>query len=200
MTSTQTQLPSHTDDSLTHPNNIYGHDDVIKWKHFLRYWPFVRGIHRSPVNSPHKGQWRGSLIFYLICVWINGWLNNREAGDLRRHRAHYDATVMHGNISLITAHFVGRIYQSSVDISHKGSVCGALGNSLLSGSASTWTNSRIAVDFRSDAALVRHCNEIGILLLSHQDGCGYNVTEQYGCFSVVTPRCLHCCHPILMTC
>ena len=34
---------------------IYLHDDVIKWKHFPRYWPFVRGIHRSPVNSPHKG-------------------------------------------------------------------------------------------------------------------------------------------------
>ena len=32
------------------------HDDVIKLKHFPRYWPFVRGIHRSPVNSPHKGQ------------------------------------------------------------------------------------------------------------------------------------------------
>ena len=30
------------------------HDDVIKWKHFPRYWPFVRGIHREPVNSPHK--------------------------------------------------------------------------------------------------------------------------------------------------
>ena len=34
------------------------HDDVIKWKHFPRYWPFVRGMHQSPVNSPHKGQWR----------------------------------------------------------------------------------------------------------------------------------------------
>ena len=32
------------------------HNDIIKWKHFPRYWPFVRGIHRSPVNSPHKGQ------------------------------------------------------------------------------------------------------------------------------------------------
>ena len=51
------------------------HDDVIKWKHFPRYWPFVRGIHRSPVNSPHKGQWRGALIFSLICLWINGWVN-----------------------------------------------------------------------------------------------------------------------------
>ena len=51
------------------------HDDVIKWKHFPRYWPFVRGIHRSPVNFPHKGQWRGALVFSLICVWINGWVN-----------------------------------------------------------------------------------------------------------------------------
>ena len=46
------------------------------------------------MNSPHKGQWRGTLKFSLICAWINGWVNNREAGDLRRHRAHYDATVM----------------------------------------------------------------------------------------------------------
>ena len=43
---------------------LSSHDDVIKWKHFPRYWPFVWGIHRSPVNSPHKGQWRGALIFY----------------------------------------------------------------------------------------------------------------------------------------
>ena len=70
------------------------HDDVIKWKHFLRYWPFVRGIHQSPVNSPHKGQWRGALAFSFICAWINGWVNNREAGDLRRHRAHYGVIVM----------------------------------------------------------------------------------------------------------
>ena len=70
------------------------HDDVIEWKHFPRYWPFVRGIHRSPVNSPHKGLWRGALMFSLICVWINGWVNNREAGDLRRNRAHHDVIVM----------------------------------------------------------------------------------------------------------
>ena len=70
------------------------HDDVIKWKHFPRYWPFVRGIHRSPVNSPHKGQWRGALMFSLICGRINGWVNNGEAGDLRRHHAHYDVSVM----------------------------------------------------------------------------------------------------------
>ena len=73
------------------------HDDVIKWKYFPRYWPFVRGIHRSPVNSPHKGQWRGALMFTLISAWINAWVNNREAGDLRRHRAHYDAIVMYAS-------------------------------------------------------------------------------------------------------
>ena len=67
------------------------HDDVIKWKH---YWPFVQGIHRSPANSPHKGQWPRALIFSLTCAWIKGWVNNREAGDLRRHRAHYDVTLM----------------------------------------------------------------------------------------------------------
>ena len=57
--------------------------------HFPRYWPFVRGIHRWPVNSPHKGQRRGALMFSWICTWIKGWVNNREAGDLRHHRAHF---------------------------------------------------------------------------------------------------------------
>ena len=68
------------------------HDDVIKWKHFPRYWPFVRGIYRS--NSPHKDQWRRALVFSFICVWINFWVNNRDFGDLRRHRAHYGVTLM----------------------------------------------------------------------------------------------------------
>ena len=45
---------------------------------------------------PHKGQWRGALTFSLICVWINGWVNNREAGDLRRYRTHHDVIVMWG--------------------------------------------------------------------------------------------------------
>ena len=70
------------------------HYDVIKWKHFPRYWPFVREIHRSPVNFPYKGQWRGALMFTLICARMNDWVNNREAGDLRRYLAHYDVIVM----------------------------------------------------------------------------------------------------------
>ena len=79
--------------SIEH-NILCKYDDVIKWKHFPHYWPFVQGIHRSPVNSSHKSRWRGALMFSLICAWINGWVNNREAGDLRHQRAHYDDIMM----------------------------------------------------------------------------------------------------------
>ena len=75
-----------------HPHSF--HDDVIKWKHFPRYCPFVQGIHRSQVNSPHKDPWCGALMFSLISAWINCWINNHEAGDLRRHHTHYDVIVM----------------------------------------------------------------------------------------------------------
>ena len=73
---------------------VVPHADVIKWKDFPHYWPFVWGIHRWPVNSPLKGQWRGALMFSVICTWTNGWVHNREAGDLRCHCTHYDVTVM----------------------------------------------------------------------------------------------------------
>ena len=63
-------------------------------KIFFALLAFVRGIHWSPVNSPHKGQWCGALMFSLIWAWMNGWVNNREAGDLRCHRTHYDVIVM----------------------------------------------------------------------------------------------------------
>ena len=68
------------------------------WRHqmepFPHYWPFVREIRRPPVNSPHKGQWRGALMFSLICAWTNSWANIGDAGDLRPHCAYYDVTVM----------------------------------------------------------------------------------------------------------
>ena len=59
-------------------------------EYFPRYWPFVGG--NSPVTGefPRNGQWRGALMFSLICARVN----NREAGDLRRCRTHYDVTVM----------------------------------------------------------------------------------------------------------
>ena len=52
------------------------------------------GNHPWPVNSSHKGQWCRALMFSLICVWINGWVNNGEAGDLRHDHVHCDVTVM----------------------------------------------------------------------------------------------------------
>ena len=76
------------------PFSMVPHDYIIKWKHFLRYWPSVWAIHRSSVRSHHKGQWRGSLMFSLICAWVNGWVNSHEAGDLRWHRTYYDVIVM----------------------------------------------------------------------------------------------------------
>ena len=55
---------------------------------------FVRGVHRLPVNSPHEGRWRGALMFSLISTRTVTWVNSGDAGDLRRHRAHYDVNVI----------------------------------------------------------------------------------------------------------
>ena len=66
----------------------------IKWKHFPCYWPFVSGTHWSLVDSPHKGQWCGALIFPLICAWINSRANNQDTGDFGCHCTHYDVTVI----------------------------------------------------------------------------------------------------------
>ena len=49
---------------------------------------------RNLVNSPHKGLWLGAFMFSLICAWINDWVNNQGAGDLRLHQTYYDVTVM----------------------------------------------------------------------------------------------------------
>ena len=91
------------------------HDDVTKWKHFPRYWPFVRGIHRSrwiPRTKANDAElWR----FLWSTVWINSWVNNREAGDLRRYRAHYDVIVMSIRLFDVTialsSHHIGGLVQ-----------------------------------------------------------------------------------------
>ena len=99
------------------------YDDVIKWKHFPRNWSFVRGSHRSPVNSLHKGQWCGALMFSLISASTNGWVINRDTGDLRRHRAHNDATVMY-QFSGNSAHGKHLVWlHSAVIYPAKNSVC-----------------------------------------------------------------------------
>ena len=83
------------------------HRPITWWRHqmeaFSALLAFCAGNSPVPVNSPHKGQWRGALMFSLIWTSTNGWVNNREAGDLRRHRAHYDVIVMRATVHKNTA-------------------------------------------------------------------------------------------------
>ena len=88
--------------------HMTSYNDVIKWKYFLLYW-LVQGIHQLLMNCQHKGKWCGALMFSLIFAWIYGWVNNREAGDLRCHHAHYDITVM------LTLKPLGRIHRSQLN-------------------------------------------------------------------------------------
>ena len=85
---------------LPYNPNTTGHNETLYtwWRHqmetFSALLALCAGNSPVPVNSPHKGQWRGALMFTLICAGINDWVNNREAGDLRRHLDHYDVSVM----------------------------------------------------------------------------------------------------------
>ena len=63
------------------------------WRHEMQICSALLAL--CAWNSPVTGQWHGALMFSLICGWTNGWVNNRDAGDLRRYRAHYSATVMY---------------------------------------------------------------------------------------------------------
>ena len=74
------QISNHFVVSAWTKQMTFPHDEIIKWKHFPCYWPIVRGIHRSPVNSPHKGQCHGALMFSMICAWTNSWVNNQDVG------------------------------------------------------------------------------------------------------------------------
>ena len=140
------------------------HDDVIKWKCVPRYWPFVRGIHRSPVNSPHKGQWRGALMFSLICTWTNDWVNNRDAGDLRRYRAHYDVIVMASplkacaSLGIHGTAWQGNTYRITGSLGgnplHKGPVMRKFDVSLLLAQMISWTNNRVSSYLRRHSGLV----------------------------------------------
>ena len=76
----------------TSSNGNGHHGDVIKWKRFPCYWPFVRGNPPVPDGFPsQRPVTRSFEVFSLICVWA---ANNRDAGDLRDHHAHYDVTIV----------------------------------------------------------------------------------------------------------
>ena len=73
-------------DPYTWPWSPNGQDHIWPWK--------FNDTAACTVKSPHKGQWCGALMFSLPCAWINDWVNNREAGDLRRYRGHYGVNAM----------------------------------------------------------------------------------------------------------
>ena len=81
-------------------------DAITWWRHqmgtFSALLALCAGNSSVPVNSPHKGQWRGALMFSLICARMNDWVNNREAGDLRRYRAHYDVIVVTRTVTILS--------------------------------------------------------------------------------------------------
>ena len=149
--SLQTRTPGTTSTTVLH-------DDVIKWKHFPRNWPFVRGIHRSPVNSPHKGQWRGALMFTLICARMHGWVNTREAGDFRRYRPHYDVIVMLHWVFTLT--LLRRSRQTQPHDGHDP-------RSLEDGRANAWVEITLTCDCYMESRL---CSALRI---SHKDTSRY---------------------------
>ena len=65
---------------------------AIRMGYFFPWWRHQMETFSALLATDHR--WRGALVFSLICTWTNGWANNRDAGNLRRHRAHYDAIVM----------------------------------------------------------------------------------------------------------
>ena len=99
--------------------HIHVHDDVIKWKHFPRYWPFVRRFPRSPVNFPHKGQWRGALMFFdlrlnkRLSKQLWGWWSETPSRPLWLHcndGSGTQATIGLVNMLSATSHVVNQYY------------------------------------------------------------------------------------------
>ena len=92
----------HTVNQESKSHLFYFHDDVIKWKRFPRYWPFVREFIGNRWILLTKASDAELWCFLWTAPWTNRWENNREASDLRRHRAHYDAIVMASEYLLIS--------------------------------------------------------------------------------------------------
>ena len=116
---------------------------------------FVREIHWSPVNSPHKGQWRGALMFSLICALLNGWVNNRDAFDLRRYSAHYDVIVMLFVVSLGVGHRNGKLTRMTA-LAVTGYVEGKLQRPWWRPGQSPWRPFRFCVDVIITVTSLRH--------------------------------------------
>ena len=75
------------------------------WRHqmetFAALLALFEGNSLVTGEFPSQSQWRGALMFSLLCAWTNGWANHRDAGDLRRHRVHCGITEMSVNYVII---------------------------------------------------------------------------------------------------
>ena len=91
------KLPDHYDSIIPKRKSPQLHSVNAWWRHKMETFSALLAIcvgnSPVPVNSSQKGQWCGAFVFSLVCVWIISWVNNHEAGDLRRYRIHYDVTV-----------------------------------------------------------------------------------------------------------
>ena len=117
-------------------------------------------FYRSSVNSPHKGQWRGALMFSLICAWINDWVNSRGASELRRHRAHNNVIIMATACNYMIWRLTRKLFR----------IIGSFQEPIIGVFVivvNFWTNSRYLWH-------VRHCNVDGM----NSGFCVHNVTGQ----------------------
>ena len=76
--------------------NLAGTFFISWWRHQMKTFSALLALcaGHSPVTGEFPSQ-RGALMFSLSYTWTNGWVNNRNAGDLMHHSAHYDVTVMY---------------------------------------------------------------------------------------------------------
>ena len=108
----QTTASSNVGISSTGSCNI--HLGAISWwRHQME--TFSTLLAHCAGNSPVTGEFPSqrpvtrNFQFSLICTWINDWVNNREAGDLRRHRIHYDGAVMFTGRGICSTQFSHRV-------------------------------------------------------------------------------------------
>ena len=113
--------------TLTYKNGCYNHNKIkqnTRWPDMMTtskgnifrvtQWTFVRGIHRSPVYTPHSQRpVTRSFDEDFFDLRVNKrWIKHRDAGDFRRHRAHYDVTAM--LVSLLCSSKLPSVYYNAL--------------------------------------------------------------------------------------
>ena len=90
------------------------HYDVIKWKHFPHYWPFVRGIHQSLVDSSSQRPVTRSFdVFFDLC--LNKWLGNRKQSRSRWFETPSQSLRCHCNVQTVVTYCISCFYLTGND-------------------------------------------------------------------------------------